>query len=157
MGMYRYFVSGQFQYQDRSHAGFNDEVILKEKITSFEDVKEIEHYLRDAFNARQLIITNFILLDSEEEIMDNGRFLEVCTQKVVDYFNSRKDKTDNVLITTNDVFVVWSCKTLQNNKALLSTTVPDGMYYELTYNGDKKELYMDAYKKWENICFEGVE
>lgn len=89
--------------------------------------------------------------------MDNGRFLEVCTQKVVDYFNSRKDKTDAKVITTNDVFVVWSCKTLQNNKALLSTTVPDGMYYELTYNGDKKELYMDAYKKWENICFEGVE
>ena len=24
------------------------------------------------------------------------------------------------------------------------------MYYELTYNGDKKELYLDAYKKWEN-------
>lgn len=44
-------------------------------------------------------------------------------------------------------FKVWSCKTLQNNKALLSTTVTDGMYYELTYNGDKKELYFDAYKK----------
>ncbi|WP_281671998.1 DUF6275 family protein [Pseudoramibacter alactolyticus] len=25
------------------------------------------------------------------------------------------------------------------------------MYYELTYNGDKKETYLDAYKKWENI------
>lgn len=89
--------------------------------------------------------------------MDNGRFLEVCTQKVVDYFNKRKDATDMPFIGTEDVFVVWSCKTLQNNKALLSTTVPDGMYYELTYNGDKKELYFDAYKKWENICFEGVE
>lgn len=29
-----------------------------------------------------------------------------------------------------------------------------GMYYELTYNGDKNELYFDAYKKWENIKFE---
>ena len=52
------------------------------------------------------------------------------------------------------MFVVWSCKTLQNHKALLSTTVSDGMYYELTYNGDKQELYFDAYKKWQNICFE---
>ena len=26
------------------------------------------------------------------------------------------------------------------------------MYYELTYNGDKKELYLDAYKKFENRC-----
>jgi hypothetical protein len=49
--------------------------------------------------------------------------------------------------------VVWSCKTLQNNKALLSTTLSDGMYYEFTYNGDKKELYLDAYKKWQNICY----
>lgn len=46
--------------------------------------------------------------------------------------------------------MVWSCKTLQNNKALLSTNLFDGMYYECTYNGDKKEMYVDAYKKWEN-------
>ncbi|WP_270416815.1 DUF6275 family protein [Amedibacterium intestinale] len=36
---------------------------------------------------------------------------------------------------------------------MLSTSVSDGMYYEFTYNGDKRELYMDAYKKWENVCF----
>ena len=51
------------------------------------------------------------------------------------------------------MFVVWYSKSLQNHKALLSTPVSDGMYYELTYNGDKKELYFDAYKKWENICY----
>ena len=64
------------------------------------------------------------------------------------------DKTDNKQITEDDVYVVWSCKTLQNNKALLSTTLYDGMYYELTYNGCKKELYFDAYKKFENKCIE---
>lgn len=37
---------------------------------------------------------------------------------------------------------------------LLATTVPDGMYYEATYNGDKKELYLDAYKKVQNVCIE---
>lgn len=57
-------------------------------------------------------------------------------------------------ITEDNVFIVWSCKTLQNNKALVSTNISDGMYYELTYNGDKKELYLDAYKKWENKCIE---
>jgi hypothetical protein len=45
---------------------------------------------------------------------------------------------------------VWLCKILQNNKALLSTTLPDGMYYEVTYNGDKQEFYVDAYQKVEN-------
>lgn len=85
--------------------------------------------------------------------MGNDKFLKICKAKVAEYFNSQKDKTDKKSITADDVFVVWSCKTLQNNKALLSTTVSDGMYYELTYNGDKNELYFDAYKKWQNICY----
>ena len=85
--------------------------------------------------------------------MGNDEFLRLCKAKVANYFNGHVDKSDKKKITVEDVFVVWSCKTLQNNKALLSTTVPDGMYYELTYNGDKNELYFDAYKKWENICY----
>ena len=83
--------------------------------------------------------------------MGNDKFLKFCKGIVVDYFNKRADKTDKKQITEEDVFIVWSCKTLQNNKALLSTTVSDGMYYEITYNGDKKEAYVDAYKKWENF------
>ncbi|MDK0680569.1 DUF6275 family protein [Clostridium perfringens] len=83
--------------------------------------------------------------------MGNDKFLKVCKEIVVNYFNEHADKTDNKKITEDDVFVVWSCKTLQNNKALVSTTVSDGMYYEITYNGDKKETYVDAYKKWENF------
>ena len=50
------------------------------------------------------------------------------------------------------IFVVWQCKTLQNWKFLMSTSLGDGMYYEVTYNGDKKEFYLDAYKKVENKC-----
>ncbi len=84
--------------------------------------------------------------------MGSKEFLQLSKRIVVDYFNSHVDKTDGKQITEDDVFVVWSCKTLQNNKALLSTTVSDGMYYEITHNGDKQETYVDAYKKWENFA-----
>ena len=84
--------------------------------------------------------------------MGNEEFLRKCMEIVRDYTNEHLDKTDNKEITLDDVFIVWSCKTLQNNKALLSTTVSDGMYYEITHNGDKKEIYVDAYKKFENRC-----
>lgn len=82
--------------------------------------------------------------------MTNNDFEKMCKEVVRDYTNEHLDKSDEV--QDFEVFVVWSCKTLQNNKALLSTTLLDGMYYELTFNGDKKELYLDAYKKFENRC-----
>ena len=84
--------------------------------------------------------------------MQNRDFVEKAKQAVVDYFNSQADSTDkNGRITADEVYVVWLVKALQNNKALLSTTVPDGMYYEFTWNGDKNEGYLDAYKKWKNV------
>lgn len=79
------------------------------------------------------------------------KFIDKCKQLVLEYTRKNIDKTDQTVVGIDDVFVVWSCKTLQNNKALLSTTISNGMYYEVTYNGDKKEIYFDAYKKWENI------
>jgi len=84
--------------------------------------------------------------------MNEKDFLRLCKAEVTKYVNEHLDKSDGVQITDNDVFMVWCCKTLQNSKAILSTTLPDGMLYELTYNGDKKELYFDAYKKFENRC-----
>lgn len=84
--------------------------------------------------------------------MDTQKFIQFAINAVVDYFNNRVDTTNRKALTPEEVYVVWSCKTLGNNKALLSTTVPDGMYYEITYNGAKGEAYFDAYKKWENRC-----
>ncbi len=67
---------------------------------------------------------------------------------VVDYISEHLDKSDPV--PEFEVFLVWMCKTLQNWKFLISSTLSDGMYYELTFNGDKKEWYLDAYKKFDN-------
>lgn len=82
--------------------------------------------------------------------MGDEKFINKCKEIVKKYEINHLDKSDDV--PEFDVFVVWQCKTLQNNKALLSTTLFNGMYYECTYNGEKKELYLDAYKKFENRC-----
>lgn len=60
------------------------------------------------------------------------------------------DKSDDLNGIKYDVFTVWKVKALQNWKFLISSTLPDGKYYEVTYNGDKKEWYIDAYVKFEN-------
>lgn len=86
--------------------------------------------------------------------MGSKEFIETCKLEVCKYHNNKVDtlKGEDNFISIDQVYVVWYCKTLQNHKALLSTPIPDGMYYECTYNGDKKELYFDAYKKFENKC-----
>lgn len=84
--------------------------------------------------------------------MNEKDFTTLAKETVAAYTNEHLDKSDDKQITPDDVYIVWQCKTLQNNKALLSTVLFDGMYYELTWNGDKKELYLDAYKKFENRC-----
>lgn len=86
--------------------------------------------------------------------MDSGEFMSLCKDVVAKYANEHLDKSDGKQISTDDVYIVWMSKTLQNNKALVSTNLFDGMYYELTLNGDKNELYLDAYKKFENRCIE---
>ena len=86
-------------------------------------------------------------------MLGSKEFIATCKKIIADYYNEHKDKTDVTgEIGVDDVFEVWYCKSLQNHKALLSTTSPDGMYYEMTFNGDRNELYMDAYKKWGNKC-----
>ena len=68
------------------------------------------------------------------------------------YALNHLDKSDKIEFPFNEdtVYTVWTCKTLQNWKALISTSLKDGMYYECTYDGDKKKLYLDAYKKFEH-------
>ena len=74
----------------------------------------------------------------------------VAMDHVADYIREHLDKSDPD--AEFQMFIVWKCKILQNWKYLISSTLPDGMYYELTYNGDKHEWYLDAYKKFENRC-----
>lgn len=83
--------------------------------------------------------------------MKSNEFIELAKAEVVKYHNHHQDPV--ICIDESLVYVVWSCKTLQNHKALLGVAKPDGdMYYEATYNGDRGEMYFDAYKKEKNIC-----
>ena len=82
-------------------------------------------------------------------------FESVCQKKLVEWYNRDTLIVGNE-IDLGDVFIVWSCKTLQNYKCLVSTAVSgDGIYAEYTYNGDKQELYEDIYRKVKNTCHTG--
>lgn len=71
---------------------------------------------------------------------------------VYQHIKNRLEKTDtHIRFGIDEVYPVWFCFTLGNWKALLSTTLPDGMYYEVTYDKHNRATYIDAYKKFENV------
>ena len=82
--------------------------------------------------------------------MDN-----IASQIIADYISEHLDKSDGSVAF--GVYIVWKAKILQNWKYLISSTLYDGMYYELTFNGDKKEWYLDAYKKFDNRVIEWID
>lgn len=84
-------------------------------------------------------------------VVGMDHFLSICKKKLVEWYNEDYEEMSvysQQEIDLSEVYMVWSCKTLQNYKALLSTAVSgDGIYVEFTYNGDRQELYMDVYHK----------
>ena len=93
--------------------------------------------------------------------MDYYDFVASAIAAVASLYNANAELAHLQKIGVKDVCVLWCGSTLQNNKAWLSTTVPDCMYYEAIYDGDKKELRLDAYRKiqsvsipW-NVAYEG--
>lgn len=70
---------------------------------------------------------------------------------VLDYVNTTILFQGSQPLDPEEVYVVWFSKTLQNWKALVSTNLRDGRYYELTYNGDRCETYLDVYEKQDNV------
>ena len=75
----------------------------------------------------------------------NKKVIEIVRKYVEEHLDKSDQKQEY------DVYVVWQCYILGNAKWLLSTTLPDGMYYEVTYNKAKNVFYLDAYKKFANM------
>jgi hypothetical protein len=73
-----------------------------------------------------------------------------CQTLVRTYIDGRFDKIDQK--PEYETFMVWFSYILGGWKSLVGTTLPDGMYYEITYNKEKCETYIDAYKKFDNVC-----
>lgn len=53
----------------------------------------------------------------------------------------------------DEVYIVWFAFILGGWKALVSTSLPDGRYYEVTFNKDAGEVYVDSYVKTEQYKF----
>lgn len=91
--------------------------------------------------------------------MDNTDNQVKARSIVANYYNDilREDSIEVDPITLKEVHIVWFSKTLKNWKALVTTEIPDNIYYEVTYNGAKGEIYLDIYHKTDNVIIRDKE
>lgn len=87
--------------------------------------------------------------DSEEFEFNSDYYLMKAKALVVLDFNETFGD-DEGRADPSMFYIVWFAKTLGNWKALVSTDIISGQYWEVTYNGAKRETYIDRYAKAHN-------
>ena len=87
--------------------------------------------------------------------MTDKKFLSLVRKTIASTENQRDSSLhiSRPLVTPDNVFIVWYAKILKNFKAIAVVDRSIGNnIYELTYNGDKDELYIDYYTKDVNFA-----
>lgn len=85
------------------------------------------------------------------EYESNTDWQDLARQIVFDWaYEGLGEYFNHPTFSKDEVYVVWYCFILGGWKALISTTLPDGRYYEVTYDKNKKQVYLDTYRKTHN-------
>lgn len=72
--------------------------------------------------------------------------LEKCAKTLVECFiNTTLNKAYYPNGITFELHTVWKCYILGDMKFLITSDLPDGKYFEVTYSAEKQEFYLDAY------------
>jgi len=78
------------------------------------------------------------MIDREKQAIE---LAEKYIREQIEFANEKKDY---------QMFVIWKCVILGNYKFLVKSTYPDVLYFEMTYNVESNEWYMDVYWKISN-------
>ena len=80
--------------------------------------------------------------------MNSYEFEVACKNELI----AKLKEVYNEKIEIQELHLVWFTKALKNFKCLIIDLKENNRYYECTYNGIKKELYVDIYEKKHNFC-----
>lgn len=84
------------------------------------------------------------------EPTDPDKYTKAAQALVCSDYNEHHRWDSEVPSTPTDFYVTWFSKVLGNWKAMVSTDLESGLYWEVTYNGEKEEAYIDEYRKHHN-------
>ena len=126
------------------------EIIICKDAAKCEKRQEVNAWLeaKEKESENMSTTAEFPIIELPEK--NPNKYQDQARQNVLDFYNHHFMEVGEE-IHISQVYVVWFSKTLQNWKAMVATDVPgDGYYFEVTYNGDKQETYLDVYKKISN-------
>lgn len=76
--------------------------------------------------------------------------------RVLNFFNDFR--LENVPeLKLEALYIVWFSQNQKNWKAVVKTYLPDDIYYEVTYNSESEETYLDVYTKMYNFVISDQE
>lgn len=83
---------------------------------------------------------------------DEGKtFPEVARDLVFEQALTLGVRKDHPTFSRDEVYVVWFAYVLGYWKALCSTSLPDGRYYEVTFHKERQVAFVDTYVKTHNV------
>ena len=90
----------------------------------------------------------------KENVEVAGRMNRLDKFMDTEEYRHLSDKEQRLMIIQYNAMQVYADVLLQRIDEIKERLKDDQHYYEVTYNGDKKQLYLDVYDKQENKCFE---
>lgn len=88
-----------------------------------------------------------VTIIKKNQIINSYNYEVICKNALIEQLK----KLYNEDFKIEDLHLVWFSKILQNYKCVIVDLRANQRYYEITFNGNKNEIYIDIYQKEHNI------
>lgn len=86
-----------------------------------------------------------------QQTEDPDKYLLQAKALVVQNYNEHRDSRRSPMLNMDLVYITSFSKTLGSWKALVGSTVVRGLLWEVTFNGEKNEAYIDIFKRLNHV------
>lgn len=88
-----------------------------------------------------------VLTNRKRDVVNPEEFLLNAKKLVIKNYNDHRNSRNLPSLAISDVDVVQFTKAAGNLKASITSQLAKGLLWEVTYNGQKSEVYLDTYRK----------
>ncbi len=84
-------------------------------------------------------------------VPDPDRYLAMAKRLVIENYNSHHDPAETAPLTMEDVYIISFTKMMKHWKAVVISGAAKRMVWLVTYNGTRREAYIEVCRKINNV------